>query len=128
MHPAARLYTGGYFKASLRLAKLIASDEKSIFILSAKYGVVGLQERIEQYDLKLSQLEPTARQEWFRAIRQRIAELTTAAMPVFVCGQLYHSNLDGFKVLPMGGIGTQLQFMNRLILLLQKQPRLRFPV
>lgn len=53
--PAHRLYVGPYFKACLKYA-LSITDPCSIFILSAKYGLISLKENIESYDLKMGQV------------------------------------------------------------------------
>lgn len=50
--PARDLYTGPYFKATLGYALTIAPAE-NIFVLSAKYGLVRLHDRLKPYDLKM---------------------------------------------------------------------------
>lgn len=51
---AADMYIGSMFKDALTTARGIVSDE-NIFILSAKYGLVRLDQVIEPYDVKLGQ-------------------------------------------------------------------------
>jgi hypothetical protein len=46
---ARGMYTGSYFKACLKYAESQSND--GIFILSAKYGLVELEEIIQPYDL-----------------------------------------------------------------------------
>jgi hypothetical protein len=46
---ADRLYTGNYHRACLAWARSVA-PAPSIFILSAKYGLVGLDQVIEPYE------------------------------------------------------------------------------
>jgi hypothetical protein len=50
--PARDLYIGPYFRAILGYALTIAPAE-NIFVLSAKYGLVRLQDRLKPYDLKM---------------------------------------------------------------------------
>jgi hypothetical protein len=50
--PARDLYIGPYFRAILGYALTIAPAE-NIFVLSAKYGLVRLQDRLKPYDLKI---------------------------------------------------------------------------
>jgi hypothetical protein len=51
---ARDLYVGSYFKACLAYALAIA-PAKDIFILSAKYGLIGINDHIEPYDLKMGE-------------------------------------------------------------------------
>lgn len=50
--PAFELYIGGVFKASFDWAASITSH-RSIFILSAKYGLIHCRREIEPYDSKM---------------------------------------------------------------------------
>lgn len=52
--PAADLYTGQHFRACLRAARALVPDDR-IFVLSARYGLVGLADVIEPYDLRMGQ-------------------------------------------------------------------------
>lgn len=52
-HPARQLYTGSYFRAGLRWAIAIRADR--ILILSAKHGLVELDQRLDTYDLTFGQ-------------------------------------------------------------------------
>lgn len=52
--PAASLYTGQHFRACLRAARALVPDDR-IFVLSARYGLVGLAAELEPYDLRLGQ-------------------------------------------------------------------------
>jgi hypothetical protein len=53
--PAGQLYIGSYHKAARRAADAIAADAPGtrVMILSAMYGLVGLDEEIPCYDLRL---------------------------------------------------------------------------
>lgn len=50
--PARTLYTGPYYRACLHYALKLA-PASSIYILSAKYGLVSLTDRLEPYELKM---------------------------------------------------------------------------
>lgn len=50
--PAAELYTGSMFQDALRTARMLTSDS-DIFILSARYGLVTLDQILEPYDIKM---------------------------------------------------------------------------
>lgn len=52
--PAAQLYTGQHFRACLATATAIAPRD-SILILSARYGLLGLDDPAEPYDLTMGQ-------------------------------------------------------------------------
>ena len=51
---AGRMYTGSYHKACLRWA-LTNTDANHVYILSAKYGLLGLQDVIKPYNLVMGQ-------------------------------------------------------------------------
>lgn len=52
--PAATLYTGPYFRGCLAYARSVVAED-NIFVLSAKYGLLALDDAIEPYDLTLGQ-------------------------------------------------------------------------
>ena len=56
---AKDLYKGALFKNSLTYAQKLNPDK--IFIISAKYGLVDLNEEIEPYDVTLSYVSPSKR-------------------------------------------------------------------
>jgi len=52
-HAARDLYVGSYFRAALRWAETSGADR--VLILSAKHGLVGLDEQVDCYDLTLGE-------------------------------------------------------------------------
>lgn len=54
-HPAAELYTSPLFRKSLEYARRITQD-KDIYILSAKYGLLPLEARVRSYDVTLNRM------------------------------------------------------------------------
>ena len=57
---AKDMYTGALFKKSLQVATKLHPN--AIYILSAKYGVLGLNEYIEPYNLTLNTLTERERE------------------------------------------------------------------
>lgn len=60
-HPARHLYTGPLFRASLAHAERIA---ERVFIVSAFYGLVELDQKIESYDRTVAGMAKTLREAW----------------------------------------------------------------
>lgn len=82
---AADLYTGPYFRACLATATAIA-DRADIFILSARYGLLGPDDWADPYDLTLSQPGAVdARQLAAQAADRGIADRAVIAL----CGGRY---------------------------------------
>jgi hypothetical protein len=52
-HAARDLYVGPYFRAALRWAETAGADR--VLILSAKHGLLGLDEEVDAYDLTFGQ-------------------------------------------------------------------------
>lgn len=52
--PAAELYVGSMFADTLRTARTMTTDD-NIRILSAKHGLISLDQIVEPYDLKIGQ-------------------------------------------------------------------------
>lgn len=59
--PARELYTGQLFLLSLQVAEAMAD---TVLVLSAKHGVVTLDQVLEPYDLSLADLEKHQREQW----------------------------------------------------------------
>ena len=79
---AGRLYTGPYFKCNLRWALSVA-DQKRIFILSAKHGLVPLHKVLSPYNLKMGQKGSVTAEQ--------------------VSAQAKELGLDGYRVYAIGG-------------------------
>ena len=54
IHAAENLYVGSYHRAA-RAAALRMTVPKRVLILSARYGLIGLEDRIESYELTMGQ-------------------------------------------------------------------------
>lgn len=116
---ARDMYISDLFKKSLSYAELI-TKESNIYILSAKYGVLGLNEQIEPYELTLNTMNKTQRKEWADKVLIQCKEkgISFDEETVFLCGKRYREFLmDEFKnsTAPLGhlGIGKQLAFYNK---------------
>ena len=113
--PAAELYTGVYFAECLRTARKMANDDR-VLILSAHYGLVGLADVIEPYDLRMGQpgAVRVAEVRDQAAARGILGDTVTA-----LCGSIYAAVLrevwpDLRTPLAGLGIGYQRQRMRKL--------------
>ena len=125
---AKYLYISDFFKKSLAYAELYYDE---VYILSAKYGLVNLNDVIEPYEKTLKNMSYNERLVWAmrvaRGIMNRIVNRTDnkEVRFVFVCGQVYQKELvpilktKGFKCYTplknVGGIGKQLSFFKRKV-------------
>ena len=113
---AKDLYQSSLFKKNLAYAKLINSDE--IYILSAKYGLLKLDEIIEPYDKTLNKMNLSEKIKWSNEVFQKLQEYETISSTnfIFLAGENYRKylveKLPHYEV-PMKGlqIGKQLQFL-----------------
>jgi hypothetical protein len=111
---ARDLYISPLFKKNLQYALKLKSDE--IFILSAKYGLVSLDEEIEPYDLTLNTMSAKEVKHWSdRVIRELTRQVDLQQDQfIFLAGAKYRKNLLGHirhVEIPFEGltIGRQLQ-------------------
>lgn len=113
---AENLYVSPLFKLNLSYARSLKPDK--IFILSAKYGLVGLEDVIEPYDLTLNNLTAAEIKDWAeRVIGQLEKKIELEDDEVtFLAGNNYRkyliSKIKHYQV-PLRGlsIGRQLQFL-----------------
>jgi len=113
---AKDLYASPLFKKNLKYAISLKPD--NIFILSAKYGLVGLNEEIEPYDLTLNEMRSNEIKEWAKTVLTQLKKLTDLKIDefIFLAGNNYRKyllpDITNYKV-PMEGlpIGKQLQWL-----------------
>jgi hypothetical protein len=107
------LYTGPYFRACLAYALKLAKA-KDVFIISAKYGLVGLNDVIEPYDKKLgdpfsvTEFSLTAQAEQFGLLKAKVIVLG-GKLYIGLCRKVWpklEAPLEG-----KGGLGKQIQWM-----------------
>ena len=115
---AMYLYTSTLFRSNLHYATLLKPD--AIFILSAKYGLLELQQVIEPYEMTLNKMSETATIAWSRrvlaALRQK-ADLSSDLF-IFLAGANYRKYLIpelAHVEIPLEGLsfGRQLQELKR---------------
>jgi len=113
---AQDLYQSSLFKKSLAYAKQINSDE--IYILSAKYGLIKLNDIIEPYDKTLNKMSVSEKKKWSNEVFTKLQkyEIINNTNFIFLAGENYRKylieKLPNYEV-PMKGlkIGKQLQFL-----------------
>jgi cytoplasmic iron level regulating protein YaaA (DUF328/UPF0246 family) len=115
---AENLYTGTLFKLSLQFAKKQKHDE--IFILSAKHGLLGLNDEIEPYDVTLNNMPEKDRKSWADGVLKQLNNKFSLKNDHFIilAGSLYRQfllpELYSYEI-PLEGmsIGKQLRCLKR---------------
>jgi hypothetical protein len=114
---ARDLYIGPLFKKHLQYALKLAPDK--IFILSAKYGLVELDEEIDTYDLTLNTMSTREMRHWAVGVLHQLSQHADIEHDVFVflAGAKYRKYLASHMAhveVPLEGlpIGRQLQRLN----------------
>jgi|SRR5271157_3007623 len=115
---ARELYISPLFKKNLEYAFKLAPDK--IYILSAKYGLVGLDDEIEPYDLTLNTMSANEIKQWANGVLRQLSENTDLQNDyfVFLAGEKYRKYLLPFIShydIPLEGlpIGKQLQKLSK---------------
>jgi hypothetical protein len=118
--PARELYVSPLFKKNLAYAESLNPDK--IFILSAKYGLLEIDEKVAPYDLTLNTMKMAAVREWADSV---LAQLRVKAdlkedQFIFLAGQRYRKYLIPFMgeyQIPMEGlgIGRQLSYLTKAL-------------
>lgn len=113
---AEKLYTGIFFDSQLNYAKNLNPDY--IFILSAKYGLVQLDDVLEPYELTLKNMGKSDRKQWADKVIIQLKGINfDFSQPVvFLAGEYYREFLTNYFVnytAPLQGlpIGKQIQYM-----------------
>lgn len=110
------LYISPLFRMNLQYARQFSPQK--VFILSAKYGLVKLDEEIEPYDVTLNEMSARERRNWAAKVVSQLQEYYDLENNHFVilAGQKYRQyllpHLQSYQV-PLAGlpIGKQLQFL-----------------
>lgn len=115
---ARELYVSTLFKKNLQYAMKLAPHQ--IFILSAKHGLVELDDEIEPYDLTLNDLPTVEIKRWANSVLQQLAERTDLKQDqfIFLAGTKYRRYLIPHLAhvdVPLEGlrIGEQLRQLGR---------------
>ena len=116
---ARDLYISPLFKKNLQYALKLHPDR--IFILSAKYGLVSLEEEIDPYDLTLNTMTAKEIKEWSDGVLSTLASHADLQEDqfIFLAGAKYRKYLVGHIThveVPFEGltIGRQLQRLTEL--------------
>jgi cytoplasmic iron level regulating protein YaaA (DUF328/UPF0246 family) len=115
---AAELYISPLFRLNLAYAKKLHPD--AIYILSAKYGLLRLDDAVEPYDLTLNEMRNEQVRAWAHLVLRRLQEETDLEADhfVFLAGANYRKylppHLKSYEV-PLEGlrIGEQLGQLRR---------------
>ena len=116
---ASELYIGSYFKVNLRYARSIAKDE-DIFILSALYGFLPLNKRVETYDLRMGRpsteiIDKTRKQADKLGILNKKAVILGGKNYVDCCRDCFKTPYVLTEHLELKGMGYQMQWATRNI-------------
>jgi hypothetical protein len=117
---AKELYVSALFQFCLRYARTLKPD--SIFILSAKYGLVDLEQRLEPYNDTLNTKRDAEIRHWAQGVLQQLQLKIDFErdIVIFLAGEKYRRYLVSqikHTEIPMFGlsIGRQLQFLKRAL-------------
>jgi hypothetical protein len=117
---ARDLYISPLFRLNLLYAQQLAPSK--IFILSAKYGLLRLDEEIEPYDVTLNTMSAKERKIWASKVLAQLRECSDLARDRFIifAGQKYRQyllpHMNSYDIPLLGlPIGKQLQFLRRKI-------------
>jgi len=113
---AKDLYISPLFRVNLQYAQQFSPQK--IFILSAKYGLVQLDEEIEPYDITLNRMSTSERKDWAANVISQLQKYCDLKNDHFVilAGEKYRQfllpHLKSYEI-PLAGlpIGKQLQFL-----------------
>ncbi len=117
---AKDLYISPLFKYNFRFAQTFKPNE--IFILSAKYGLIKMEQEIEPYDLTLNKMTTKEIKFWSEKVLEQLKNVANLENDefIFLAGMKYRKFLlpyIAYYNIPMKGmkIGKQLQFLKRTL-------------
>jgi len=118
---AKDLYISDLFRSSLQYAYYLKADK--IFILSAKYGLVELDQVITPYEMTLSNMGEAQKRAWAKAVIQVLRQKADLQSDLFIllAGEKYRKHLiPALKhyEIPLEGLafGQQLHELKRRVL------------
>ena len=79
---AKDLYISSWFRYNLKYARQIKPDE--IFILSAKYGLLELDQIIEPYEATLNGMSEVAKRNWANSVLEQLAMMCDLEKDQFI--------------------------------------------
>jgi cytoplasmic iron level regulating protein YaaA (DUF328/UPF0246 family) len=113
---ARELYISPLFRLNLAYARTLNPDK--IFILSAKYGLLGLEEEVEPYNETLNNMSDDEIKEWAKQVVNKLKEIADLKNDefIFLAGDKYRKfiipHIAKYEIPMKGlGIGKQLKFL-----------------
>ncbi|MDP2672743.1 MAG: hypothetical protein Q8O84_02940, partial [Nanoarchaeota archaeon] len=117
---AQDLYVSPLFKKNLQYAKSLNPDK--ILILSAKYGLLKLNEEIEPYNKTLNKMPSLEIKEWAESVLKQLQKVSDLDKDefVFLAGNNYRKfllpHIKNYKIPLLGlSIGKQLKWLTERI-------------
>lgn len=117
---AKDLYISDLFRKNLAYAKKMKPDH--IFILSAKYGLLGLDDRIAPYEKTLNQMPVSERKAWSAGVISELRKFANLDQDefVFLAGEKYREGLVPYihhYSIPFEGLsfGNQLKALKKAL-------------
>jgi len=117
---AQKIYISPLFQKNLKYAKSL--NPNKIFILSAKYGLLNLNDLIEPYNKTLNKMNMFEKKEWANLVLIQLKKVTNLEKDefIFLAGKNYRQflipHIKQYKVPMLGlGIGKQLQWLTKRI-------------
>ena len=115
---AKDIYISPLFRMNLKYAQSLHPDR--IFILSAKHGLLALDEEIEPYDKTLNTMNSQEIKEWANNLLQKLRKVADLEIDKFIilAGDKYRKyvipHIKNYET-PLQGlsIGKQLQYLKR---------------
>ena len=120
---AERMYVGNYFTTCMKYARSICGKNDTIYILSAKHGVLPLQKVIQPYNETLNDFSESEYAVWLDMVVKQLRTLNIQQNEsvVFLCGKNYYKGLINYftnYTIPLEqfeGMGYQIQYMQKCI-------------
>jgi len=108
---AKDLYTSPRFQKSLEYAKTL-TDYSNIYVLSAKHGLLGLEQEIEPYDKSIYEMSEEEKNEWTNMVVKSLSEISNLKEDkyIFLTDNDYCASLLPFLVnydLPLKNIPSK---------------------
>lgn len=116
---AIEMYIGPLFQYGLNFAKKMNPNE--IYILSAKYGLLNLDQEISPYNQSLNEMSELERRTWAKSTISQLEEVSDLKSDqfIFLAGQNYRQHLipriTNYTIPLIGmGIGEQLHYLKHI--------------
>ena len=118
IHKACDLYNSPLFKYQLEYAK---KKTNNIYILSAKYGVLKLDDKIRDYEQTLNNMSDKQIKEWSFKVYNQLTELGVSKKDkiIFLCEKNYYKYLK--KIFTNNKIPFENQPLGKRLSLLKKE-------